>query len=149
MTSDSPLQPPRVACAALFWLSERPQSPLLVITLGRVRNPSAPSSEEVWQQLRQHRAEIPARLEAQRTRMSLASLKPPAQVEQHESSSHDTWHAIHLLIFWGSLQCLRLTWSIRIMMGAIVPANKGLLWSSPLTIARSSDCICCSCILLH
>ena len=43
----------------------------------------------MWQQLRQHRAEIPARLEAQRTRTSLASLEPPAQVEQHEPSSRD------------------------------------------------------------
>ena len=58
-------------------------------TLRRVRNPSAPSAEEVWQQLWQHRAEIPAHLEAQRTRTSLAPLEPPAPVEQHESSSHD------------------------------------------------------------
>ena len=43
----------------------------------------------MWQQLRQHRAEIPARLEAQRTRSSIASLEPPAQVEQHELSSRD------------------------------------------------------------
>ena len=43
----------------------------------------------MWQQLRQHRAEIPARLEAQRTRSALASLEPLAQVEQHESSSRD------------------------------------------------------------
>ena len=43
----------------------------------------------MWQQLRQHRAEIPARLEAQRTRTSLMSLAPPAQVEQHEPSSRD------------------------------------------------------------
>ena len=43
----------------------------------------------MWQQLRQHRAEIPARLEAQRTRLSIASLEPPAQVEQHESLSRD------------------------------------------------------------
>ena len=57
--------------------------------LRQVRNPSAPSSEEVWQQLRQHRAEIPARLEAQRTQTSIASLEPPAQVEQHEPSSRD------------------------------------------------------------
>ena len=54
-----------------------------------MRNPSAPSSEEVWQQLRQHRAEIPARLEAQRTRTSVASLESLAQVEQHEPSSRD------------------------------------------------------------
>ena len=43
----------------------------------------------MWQQLRQHRAEIPARLEAQRTRSSLASQEPLAQVEQHELSSRD------------------------------------------------------------
>ena len=43
----------------------------------------------MWQQLRQHHAEIPARLEAQRTRTSLASLEPPAQVEQHKPSSRD------------------------------------------------------------
>ena len=64
-------------------------NPSIVITLQHVRNPSAPSSEEVWQQLRQHRAEILARLEAQRTRSSLASLKSPAQVEQHKPSSRD------------------------------------------------------------
>ena len=58
-------------------------------TLRRVRHPSAPSSEEVWQQLRQHRAEIPARLEAQRTRSTLALQDTPAQVEPHESSSRD------------------------------------------------------------
>ena len=44
----------------------------------------------MWQQLRQHRAEILARLEAQRTRSTLASLDSLAQVEQHESSSRDT-----------------------------------------------------------
>ena len=43
----------------------------------------------MWQQLRQHRAEIPARLEAQRTRSTLASQEPLAQVEQHEPSSRD------------------------------------------------------------
>ena len=43
----------------------------------------------MWQQLRQHCAEIPARLEAQRTRTSLASLEPPAQVELHKQSSRD------------------------------------------------------------
>ena len=59
-------------------------------TLRQVRNPSAPSSEEVWQQLRQHRAEIPARLEAQQTRSTLALQEPLAQVEQHEPSSRDT-----------------------------------------------------------
>src|ERR1700761_168698 len=57
--------------------------------LCRVRHPSAPSSEEVWQQLRQHRAEIPACLEAQRTRTTLASQETLAQVEQHEPSSRD------------------------------------------------------------
>ena len=61
----------------------------LPTTLRRVRNPSAPSTEEVWQQLRQHRAEIPARLEAQRTRSTLAPQEPLAQVEQHEPSSRD------------------------------------------------------------
>ena len=58
--------------------------------LRQVRHPSAPSPEEVWQQLRQHRAEIPARLEAQRTRSTLASQEPFAQVEQHEPSSRDS-----------------------------------------------------------
>ena len=43
----------------------------------------------MWQQLRRHRAEIPARLEAQRTRSSLASQEPLAQVEPHEPSSRD------------------------------------------------------------
>ena len=43
----------------------------------------------MWQQLRQHRAEIPARLEAQRTRSTLALQEPSAQVEQHEPSSRD------------------------------------------------------------
>ena len=43
----------------------------------------------MWQQLRQHRAEIPARLEAQRTQSALALLESLAQVEQHESSSRD------------------------------------------------------------
>ena len=60
-------------------------------TLRRVRNPSAPSPEEVWQQLRQHRAEIPARLEAQRTRSTLAQQESLAQVEQHEPSSRDKY----------------------------------------------------------
>ena len=89
MTLDSSLQLPCVACAALSWLSERPQHPWSTTTLRRVQNPSAPSSEEVWQQLRQHRAEIPAHLEAQRTRSSLVSLEPPTQVEQHEPLSRD------------------------------------------------------------
>ena len=43
----------------------------------------------MWQQLRRHRAEILARLEAQRTRSTLASQESLAQVEQHESSSRD------------------------------------------------------------
>jgi hypothetical protein len=60
------------------------------IMLRRVRTPSAPSSEEVWQQLRQHHAEIPAHLKAQRTQAILASLEPSAQVEQHEPSSRGT-----------------------------------------------------------
>ena len=43
----------------------------------------------MWQQLRQHCAEIPAHLEAQRTRSTLASQGPFAQVKQHEPSSRD------------------------------------------------------------
>ena len=74
---------------SIIRLSEGPRSLSDLTTLRRVRNPSAPSVEEVWQQLRQHRAEIPARLEAQRTRSTLASLKTLAQVEQHEPSSCD------------------------------------------------------------
>ena len=58
------------------------------ITLRRVRNPSAPSSEEVWQSLREYRAGIPERL-ARWKQAELASQKPLAQVEQHESSSRD------------------------------------------------------------
>ena len=60
-----------------------------VTTLRRVRNPSAPSSEEVWQSLRDYRAGIPERL-ARWKQASLASQEPLAQVEQHESSSRDT-----------------------------------------------------------
>ena len=62
--------------------------PSLVTTLRRIRNPSAPSSEEVWQSLRNHRAEIPERL-ARWKQASLASQGSSAQVEQHEPSSRD------------------------------------------------------------
>ena len=58
-------------------------------TLRRVRNPSAPSSEEVWQSLRDYRAGIPERL-ARWKQAELASQETNAQVEQHEPSSRDT-----------------------------------------------------------
>ena len=64
-------------------------NPLLrFITLRRVRNPSAPSTEEVWQSLRDYRAGIPERL-ARWKQAELASQQPLAQVEQHEPSSRD------------------------------------------------------------
>ena len=53
-----------------------------------VRNPSAPSSQEVWQSLRDYRASLPERHEHWR-QASLASQEPLAQVEQHESLSRD------------------------------------------------------------
>src|ERR1700761_1542301 len=61
-----------------------------IITLRRVRNPSAPSSEEVWQSLRDYRAGIPERL-ARWKQAELASQETLAQVEQHEPSSRDRW----------------------------------------------------------
>ena len=57
-------------------------------TLRRVRNPSAPSSEEVWQSLRNYRAGIPERLQCWK-QAELASQENLAPVEQHEPSSHD------------------------------------------------------------
>ena len=62
--------------------------PNLDITLRRVRNLSAPSSEEVWQSLRDYRAGIPERL-ARWKQAELASRETLAQVEPHESSSRD------------------------------------------------------------
>ena len=56
--------------------------------LRRVRNPSAPSSEEVWQSFREYRAGIPERL-ARWKQAELASQNTLAQVEQHEPSSRD------------------------------------------------------------
>ena len=53
-----------------------------------MRNPSAPSSEEVWQSLRDYRAGIPERL-AHWKQAELASQETLAQVEQHEPSSRD------------------------------------------------------------
>ena len=61
----------------------------LVNTLRRVRNPSAPSSEEVWQSLREYRAGIPERL-ARWKQAELASQETLAQVEPHEPLSRDT-----------------------------------------------------------
>ena len=60
----------------------------LITTLRRVRNPSAPSSEEVWQSLRDYRAGIPERI-ARWKQAELASQETLAQVEQHEPSSRD------------------------------------------------------------
>ena len=60
----------------------------LLTTLRRVRNPSAPSSEEVWQSLRDYRAGIPERL-ARWKQTELASQETLAQVEPHEPSSRD------------------------------------------------------------
>ena len=60
--------------------------------LRRVRNPSAPSTEEVWQSLRDYRVGIPERL-ARWKQAELASRETPAQVEQHEPSSRDKTHA--------------------------------------------------------
>src|ERR1700761_8873009 len=57
-------------------------------TLRHGRNPSAPSSPEVWQSLRAHRASIPERLSRWR-QAELASQQTLAQVEQHEPSSRD------------------------------------------------------------
>ena len=65
-----------------------PSPPLLFNTLRRVCNPSAPSSEEVWQSLRDYRAGIPERL-ARWKQAELASQETFAQVEPHESSSRD------------------------------------------------------------
>ena len=59
-----------------------------ITTLRRVRNPSAPSSEEVWQSLREYRAGIPERLACWK-QAELASQNPNTQVEQHEPSSRD------------------------------------------------------------
>ena len=56
--------------------------------LRRVRNPSAPSSEEVWQSLREYRAGVPERL-VRWKQAELASQNSNAQVEQHELSSRD------------------------------------------------------------
>ena len=64
---------------------------LRLITLRRVRNPSAPSPEEVWQSLREYRAGIPER-RARWKQAELASQEPLAQVEQHELSSRDMIH---------------------------------------------------------
>ena len=62
--------------------------PIQHITLRRVRNPSAPSPQEVWQSLRDYRAGIPERQELWH-QAALASQEQEAQVEQHELSSHD------------------------------------------------------------
>ena len=59
-----------------------------IITLHHVRNPSAPSSEEVWQSLREYRAGIPERI-ARWKQAELVSHTPNAQVKQHEPSSRD------------------------------------------------------------
>src|ERR1700761_3414266 len=59
-----------------------------IITLRRVRNPSAPSSEEGWGSLGDSGAGIPERL-ARWRQAELASQESPAQVEQHEPSSRD------------------------------------------------------------
>ena len=64
--------------------------PNLPTTLHRVRNPSAPSSEEVWQSLRDYRAGIPERQKRWRQAAS-ASQETLAQAEQHEPSSRDTY----------------------------------------------------------
>ena len=64
-----------------------PPNPLT--TLRRVRNPSTPSSEEVWQSLREYRAGIPERQKRWR-QAALASQETLAQVEQHEPSSRDS-----------------------------------------------------------
>ena len=64
-------------------------------TLRRVRNPSAPSAEEVWQSLRDYRAGIPERQERWR-QAALASQETLAQVELHEPSSRDTLQAYPL-----------------------------------------------------
>ena len=56
--------------------------------LRRVRNPSAPSTEEVWQSLRKYRARIPERL-ARWKQAEQVSQETLAQVEPHEPSSHD------------------------------------------------------------
>ena len=57
--------------------------------LRRVQNPSAPSSEKVWQSLREYRAGTPER-HARWKQAEQASQETLAQVEQHESSSRDT-----------------------------------------------------------
>ena len=56
--------------------------------LRHVRNPSAPSTEEVWQSLREYRAGIPERL-ARWKQAEQASRETLAPVEQHEPSSRD------------------------------------------------------------
>ena len=70
--------------------------PNLVITLRRVRNPSAPSTEEVWQSLRDYRVGIPERL-ARWKQAEQASQESLAQVEQHEPSSRDTLDVLFYL----------------------------------------------------
>src|ERR1700761_5896613 len=62
--------------------------PSITITLRHVRNPSAPSSEEVWQSLRDYRAGIPERL-ARWKQAEQASQETLAHVEPHEPSSRD------------------------------------------------------------
>ena len=56
--------------------------------LHQVRNPSAPSTKEVWQSLREYCTGIPERL-ARWKQAELASQNSHAQVEQHEQSSRD------------------------------------------------------------
>ena len=58
------------------------------IMLRRVQNPSAPSSEEVWQSLQEYRAGIPERLTCWK-QAELTSQNPNTQVKQHEPSSCD------------------------------------------------------------
>ena len=53
-----------------------------------VQNPLAPSSQEVWQSLREHCTQIP-KYQEHWHQAALASQEPIAQVKLHELSSHD------------------------------------------------------------
>src|ERR1700761_7851126 len=73
---------------SIIQIGVKPYPSNLTTTLRRVRTPSAPSSEEVWQSLREYRAGIPER-RARWKRAAQASQESLAQVEQHKPSSCD------------------------------------------------------------
>ena len=77
-------------------------NPPTSITLRHARNPSAPSSEEVWQSLQDYCAGIPERLERWK-QTALTSQETSAQVEQHEPLSRDTTTALVVAV----IECYR------------------------------------------